>query len=275
MAKHDKQTTSNVSSSGTQSSHLLPHVRYNPATSSNDYFFPLKLNDAAIEEAARLRGYQIGWTILFDEKFRAAMVPCKRKARDEHGNEIFLDTPEAEQHARYNAMINEAMTAQDRKRHDGRCWFFKDGLRHRCQYRKKNPSYDPNRPHDPKTNPKTVRVRCEECPYERFKNAHDEALFSELEQEDDCGEIIPFEGPAVYDTYSFESYDGLSTDVMTVLHELKPKLGDVVDLLAQGLTQAEAAEALGKAPTTINSQVKSLRRLLDTVPELQELLQNN
>lgn len=272
MAKNDNQRSS---TQGKSASHLLPHVRYNPQTGGNDYFFPLELNDKAIEKAARLRGYQIGWTILFDEKFRAAMVPCKRKARDEHGNEIFLDTPEAEQHARYNAMINEAMTAQDRKRHDGRCCFMKNGLRHRCPYRKENPNFDPSRPHDPKTNPKTVRVRCEVCPYERFKNAHDEVLLSELEREDDCGEIIPFEGPAVYDTYSFESYDGLSADVMTVLHKIKPKLDDVVDLLAQGLTQAEAARALGKRPSTVNSQVKALQHLLDTVPELRELLLTN
>lgn len=271
MANHDKQTTSNVSTS-----QLLPHVRYNPTKGSNDYYFPLKLDNPAIEESARLRGYQIGWAMLGYEKFRAAMIPCKRKVCDTHGNEIFMDTPENEQHARYNEMIQDAMAEQNRKLHDGRCWHYNErGQRERCPYRKENPNFDPTRPHDPKTNPKTVRVRCEECPYERFKNAHDEALFSELEQKNDCGETIPFEGPAVYDTYEFENYDGLSADVMAVLHRLKPKLDDVVDLLAQGLTQADAAEALGKAPTTINSQVKSLRRLLDTVPELQDLLLNN
>lgn len=110
------------------------------------------------------------------------------------------------------------------------------------------------------------------CPYEHFKNAHDEILFSDLEQEDDCGEIIPFEGPAVYDTYDFESYYGLSAKTMTVLHELKPMLDDVVALLVKGLKQAEVARTLGKRPSTINSQVKTLRHLLDTVPELRELL---
>ncbi len=191
-------------------------------------------------------------------------------------NEVFIDTPEDEQHSRYNVMIQDAMAEQNRKLHDGRCWHYNErGQRERCPYRKENPNFDPSRPYDPKTNPKTVRVRCEECPYERFKYAHDEALFSELEQENDCGETIPFEGTAVYDTYDFESYDGLSADVMTVLHRLKPKLDDVVDLLAKGLTQAEVARTLGKRPSTINSEMKTLRHLLDAVPELRELLLTN
>lgn len=258
---------------------LLKHIRVNEKTGAKTYYYPMPVENTPENQAfigsMRALGYEVGWTRLGFEVIHAILVPCKNHFKDKSGCTVYVDTPESEQRHIYNEMIQEAMAEQNRKLHDGRCWFFKDGLRHRCQYRKKNPSYDPNHPHDPKSNPKTMRVRCEECPYERFKNAHDEALFSELEQEDDCGEKIPFEGSAVYDTYSFESYDELSADVMTVLHKLKPKLDDVVDLLAKGLTQADAAEALGKAPTTINSQVKSLRRLLDTVPELQELLLNN
>ena len=256
MAKHGKQTASNSSSSTIQTSHLLPHVRYNPATSSSDYFFPLKLENPAIEESARLRGYQIGWTKLGNETFRAAMIPCKQKACDAHGNEVFIDTSEEEQHARYNELIREASSAQKRKLHDGCCSFYRNGMRHRCPTFIPNPNFDPSRPPDNRTNPKTVLNRCDGCGFARFKEAHDVLPFSVFEKEDENGEKIPFERGESFDAYEFESFDGLAAEAKAILHRHKPSLDKLVDLLAKEMTQADAARALGKRASTVNSQQK-------------------
>ena len=254
---------------------FLLHAKANEA-GSTDYFFPLKITAPEDEEYARLFGFEIGRTWIGFDKAKAAMIPCKRTARDRHGKEIFVDTPEDVQLDRYNCLMREIRAEQDRKRHDGRCSFFNEqGLRERCPYRVANPDYDPNIPHNPRTNPKTVRKSCEGCEFSPFKAAHDMASFSELESVDDSGDAVPYEPASPWDYYEDDRYRELAARVKSVVHKHKPRLDGLVDLLAAGLTQADAARALGKAPSTINSQHKVLRRLLETLPELQELLRSN
>lgn len=273
MAKNDNQRSS---TQGKSASHLLPHVRYNSQTGSNDYFYPLELENETDEEFARLRGYQVGWTWRGQKKIRAAMVPCRQKAYDEHGNEIFLDTKEDEQHRIYKALMGDENAAQDRAKHDGLCSFIKEnGQRKRCPYRIPNPNFNPAIPHNPKTNPKTIRNHCECCRYYSFKEAHDVVTFTDLEMHNERGETISFEPLSPWNHDEADRYKELANAVRAVIRQYKPKLGSLVDLLANELTQAEAANLLGKKPTTINSQRKLLRHLLDTVPELQALLLNN
>lgn len=256
---------------------LFEHIRVNEKTGTKAYYYPMPVKDTPENQAfinsIRALGYEVGWTRLGFEIIHAALVPCKNHFKDKSGRTVYVDTPEDEQRRIYNNYIREALAEQDRKKHDGRCCFFNEhGQRERCPLRIPNPDFNVNLPHDLKTNPKTIPNRCDICKYFPFKESHDVTPFSSLANEDDNGEDIPYEPPTPWDYNESDHYDELEDAVKAILHRYRPKLDGLVDLLASGLTQAEAAETLGKAPSTINSQQKLLHKLLVTVPELQELL---
>lgn len=256
---------------------LFKHIQVNEKTGTKAYYYPMPVENTPENQAfissMRALGYEVGWTKFGCETIHAALIPCMKHFKGKNGRTVYIDTPESEQRFIYNSYIREAMAEQDQTKHDGRCWFFiEHGQRVRCPYRVANPNYDPSLPDDPKSNPKTIRNCCETCKYYPFKNTHDVASFSSLVVEDDNGEVAPYEPPTPWDYNEPDRYNELVSEVKVILHKYKPKLDSLVDLLAAELTQAEAANVLGKKTTTINSQCKLLRHLLDIVPELQDLL---
>ena len=53
---------------------------------------------SSLKEKISRQGLPIAYTMLGYRKFDAIMVPCKKTAKNEKGEEIFIDTPEEEQH---------------------------------------------------------------------------------------------------------------------------------------------------------------------------------
>ena len=154
------------------------HIRKNPITGEDDYFFPMQITDPSIKALARERDLEISRTRLGNRTFEAVMIPCKDTATF-NGVEVFIDTPSDVQRQRYLEYIRDELAEQDAKRQDGRCQIpdGRGGVK-RCPCRVLNPDYVPGG-----DQPKTVPVRCEGCIYEQFKQAHTTIVLSTLDHE--------------------------------------------------------------------------------------------
>ena len=99
MANRDNQSKNNPSSTPAES---FRHIRKNPLTGEDDYFFPMEITDPSIRALARERGLEIARTRLGNRTIDAVMIPCKNVATI-NGMEVFVDTPSEEQRRRYLA----------------------------------------------------------------------------------------------------------------------------------------------------------------------------
>lgn len=240
------------------------HVRTNPITGEDEYFFPMEITDPSIRALARERGLEIAKTRLGNRTFEAAMIPCKDTATIS-GVEVFIDTPSEVQRQRYLEYIRDELTQQDAKRQDGRCNIpdAYDGLK-RCPCRVKNPDYIPGG-----DQPKTLPVRCEGCIYEQFRQAHTTVVLSTLDHENENGEFESFEIPSTKDMLAADRFLELRQEFIAFVRERNPKLGDQAELKTLEFTNSEIARLLDQPTSTITSRGEKLKALasafIDTV----------
>ncbi len=240
------------------------HIRKNPVTGEDDYYFPMEITDPSIRTLARERGLEISKTRLGNRVFEAAMIPCKNTATI-HGVEVFVDTPADVQRKRYLEYIRDELAEQDARKQDGRCQIpdGRGGVK-RCPCRVPNPDYIPGG-----DQPKTLPVRCEGCKFEQFKQAHTTIVVSALDHENENGEFESFEIPAVKDLIAADRYLELREQFIVFVAERNPKLVPLAELLTLEFTKSEAARELGDAWSTVTSRTDKLKDLvtafLDTV----------
>ena len=237
---------------------ILKNVRINPITNEPDFYFPMEVTNPADKEYARLNGLEVGMAMLGNRRFLAIMIPCKRKDYDSKGREIYLDTPSEEQHRIYKALIKDELNRQEDEKQDGRCNIpTANGGTRRCPLRIPNPAYAPGG-----NQPKTLANKCEECPYEPFRQAHTVIELSCLDHESENGEMEPYEVPAPKSNYAGDRYEELAEAFIAFVRERKPKLAALAELKVDELNLTEAAKELDKAISTVDSQTKKLQELL-------------
>ncbi len=234
------------------------HVRKNPITGEDDYFYPLEITDPSTTALARERGLEITRTRLGNKTIDAVMVPCKNTATI-NGVEVFVDTPSEVQRQRYLEYIRDELAEQDAKRQDGRCQIpdGRGGVK-RCPCRVPNPDYVPGG-----DQPKTLPVKCEGCQYEEFRQAHTTIVVSALDHENDAGEFESFEIPAVKDLLAADRFLELREEFIAFVQERNPKLAPLAELLTLEFTKSEAGRELGNASSTVTSRAEKLKVLLD------------
>ena len=240
------------------------HVRKNPVTGEDDYYFPMEITDPSIRVLARERGLEIGRTRLGNRTIDAVMIPCRDTATI-HGVEVFVDTPSEVQRQRYLELIKDELVAQDAAKQDGRCNIPDGhGWLKRCPCRMKNPRYVPGG-----NQPKTLPVRCEGCQYEQFRQAHTTIVVSALDHENEAGEFESFEIPAKKDLLAADRFLELREEFIAFVSERNPKLAPLAELLTLEFTKSEAARELGDAWGTVTSRTDKLKELvtdfLDTI----------
>lgn len=261
MANRGNQSKNNSSNVTVQG---FRHIRTNPITGEDDYFFPLEITDQSIRVLARERGLEICRTRLGSRIITAAMVPCKDTAVI-HGQEVFVDTPSEVQRQRYLDLIRDELAAQDAARQDGRCQIpnGRGGVK-RCPCRMPNPDYIPGGPE-----PKTFPVRCEGCVHEQYRQAHTVIELSSLDYENVGGEMESYDVPAPRSNYAADRYIELREEFIEFVQQRNPKLLPLAKLLTDELTKSEASRELGDAWGTVTSRTDKLKELvtdfLDTV----------
>ena len=233
------------------------HVRKDPITGEENFFYPLEITNPSIRALARERGLEISRTRLGNRTFEAVMIPCRDTATI-NGMEVFVDTPSEVQRQRYLEYIRDELSEQDAKRQDGRCSIpdAYGGLK-RCPCRVKNPDYVPGG-----DQPKTVSVRCEGCIYEQFKQAHTTIVLSTLDRENENGEFETYEIPATKDMTAADRFLELREAFIAFVRERNPKLAPLAELLTLEYTKSEAGRELGDASSTVTSRVEKLKELL-------------
>ena len=233
------------------------HIRKNPITGEDDYFFPMEITDPSIRALARERSLEISRTRLGNKIIDAVMVPCKDTATI-NGMEVFVDTPSEVQRRRYLEYARDELAEQDAKRQDGRCNIpdAYGGLK-RCPCRVPNPDYVAGG-----KQPKTLPVHCEGCVYEPFKQAHTTVVLSALDSVNEDGEMQTFEIPAPKDLLTADRFLELRDEFLTFVQERNPKLVPLAELLTLEFTKSEAARELGDAWSTVTSRSEKLKDLV-------------
>lgn len=237
---------------------FLRNIRTNPITGERDYFFPMEITNPADKEYAKLNGLEVGRAMLGFRVFEAVLVPCKDKAYDTKGREIYLDTPSEEQRRRYLDYIKDEMNRQEDEKQDGRCNIpTAHGGTRRCPLRIPNPDYIPGG-----NQPKTIANRCEDCPYAQFKNTHTFIEMSCLDHESENGETEPYEPPTPKNYFAADDYEELAEEFVAFIKARKPKLAPLAEKLVQEYDLTDASRELNKSTSTTFSQRKKLQELL-------------
>lgn len=233
------------------------HIRTNPVTGEEDYFFPLEITDPSIRELAQEHSLEIARTRLGNRVIDAVMVPCKDTATIK-GQEVYVDTPSDRQRERYLCYIRDELTAQNAARQDGGCNTPNGrGNTKRCSCRIPNPDYAPGG-----DKLKTVPVRCEGCIYEEFKEAHTTIVVSCIDHEDESGEMEPYEIPSPRSYFAADRYLELRDGFIAFVKVRNPKLAPLAELLTDEYTKSEAARELDDAWGTVTSRTDKLKELL-------------
>ena len=252
MAKKENQSQSNYTSHGGEA---CRHIRRNPVTGQDDYFYPLELVTEQDRITAQALGYHITRSRLGYRTFDAAMVPCKETATI-HGREVFIDTPSEVQRQRYLDLIKDELNEQEEAKEDGRCMIRGAFGLKRCPVRVSNPDYVPGG-----DQPKTVAVSCAGCKYEPYRQAHSTIPNSTLDTEDESGETVPFEPEEPQGYHDGDRYERICRAFVAFVREHDPKLAELADLLTQEYSKSEAARILGDARTTVNYRSEKLKTL--------------
>lgn len=233
------------------------HIRTNPITGEDDYFFPLEITDQSIRVLARERGLEVCRTRLGSRVITAVMVPCKDTAVI-HGQEVFVDTPSEVQRQRYLDLIKDELAAQDAARQNGRCQIpnGRGGVK-RCPCRMPNPDYIPGG-----DKPKTIAVKCGGCVYEQFHQAHTTITLSCLDREDEGGEMERYEIPAPRSNFAADRYEEIRKQFLDLVRERNAKLLPLAELLTDEFTKSEASRELGLATSTVGSKTDKLKGLV-------------
>ena len=232
------------------------HIRTNPDTGEQEYYFPLEITYPELRIWAREQGLEIARTRLGFRTFDAVMVPCKDSVKV-NGKEQYVPTPVEKQRRRYLDLIKDEMNAQEEMKEDGRCTIpdGHGGLK-RCPLRIPNPNYTPNN-----GEPKTLPVKCENCPFEQFKQAHTTIEMSCLDHEDENGEMEFYEPVTPENYYSGEQYLRLVEQFIEFVSTREPQLAELAELKTAGYSRLESAEILGLARSTAGDHVQKLKKL--------------
>ena len=243
---------------------ILKNVRINPITGEPDYFFPLEITDDSVLEYARQNFLEVGNARLGFRNFRAVFVPCKEQLTDSRGRVTFLDTPSDVQHRKYLALIKDEMDAQEKIKQDGRCQIpdGRGGVK-RCPCRIANPEHVLG-----SDQPKTIPVKCESCPYRRFKQAHTVIELSCLDYEGEDGESGPYEIPTPESYYEADRYEELADEFVAFINARKPRLAPLAEKLVKEHSLTEVSQELGRPTSTVHSQIKKLQELLNEFLDL-------
>lgn len=232
------------------------HVRINPETGERDYYFPMEINYPELRTWAKEQGFDIARTRLGFRTFDAVMVPCKDFIIVD-GKEMYISTPEEKQHRRYLDLIADEMNAQEKMKEDGRCTISDGhGGVKRCPLRIPNPNHTPNN-----GEPKTLPVKCENCPFEQFKQAHTTVEMSCLDHEDENGEIEFYEPATPENHFAGEQYTRLVDQFIEFVTSKDPQLAELAKLKTAGYSRLESAEILGLARSTAGDHVQKLKKL--------------
>lgn len=256
MAKKDNHSKSNQAKNPDGA---FRHIRKDPVTGQDNYYYPMEITDPSDRVLARERGLEICRTRLGGRVFEAVMVPCKDVATI-HGMEVFVDTPSEVQHRRYLDLISDELAEQDRMKRDGRCQIpnGRGGVK-RCPCRIPNPDYSPGG-----SQPKTLAVSCQGCPNEEYRQAHTVIPLSCLDGENEDGEMESFDPPATKNIDEAERFLKQRESFIAFVRELEPKLVPLAELRTLGYSKAEASFILGVPPSTVNSRNDKLKNLLTT-----------
>lgn len=242
---------------------LLLNARVNPETQQTDYYYPLEISDPSIRELARERGLEVGRAMLGFRIFDAVMVPCRNTATV-NGKEVFIDTPSEVQRQRYLEYIRDELNRQASSQQDGRCCIrAANGKTKRCPLRIPNPDYLPGG-----TQPKTIPVKCEGCPYEPFRQAHTVVELSCFDHEGENGETEPYEISAPESYYEADRYEDLADEFVAFITARKPRLSPLAEKLVKEHSLTEASQELGRPTSTVHSQIKKLQELLNEFLDL-------
>ncbi len=235
----------------------LKNIRINPVTGHEDYFFPMEIQSEFDREYAELHNLEIGWAKLGYRSYEAIFVPCKEKVLDASGHEIYLDTPSEVQRMRYSIFISDELKRQDATKQDGRCIIPNShGGVKRCPLRVPNPEYYPG-----SSLKKTLSVSCENCRYERFRQAHTEIPLSYLDYEDEDGETQVFEVPTPAYTYEADRYEQMKAAFLDFVNDTHPELGELAKLLTEEFNRSEAARELSISTSAARCQREKLKKL--------------
>jgi len=236
---------------------MAKNVRISPVTGELDYYFPLEVTDPSVKEYAKVYGLEIWQARLGFRKFKAIFVPCKNKCIDDHGFEVYVDTPSEVQHRRYLDLIKDELNWQEDVKQDGRCPI-PDGYGGTkcCPCRTPNPDYVPGG-----DKPKTLPVKCEGCKYEQLRHAHTVIELSCLDHENDDGDMETYEVPAPKNCDAGDRYLELREEFVAFVKERNPNLAPLVELLTDEFTKSEAARLLGDATSTVGSRTDKLKEL--------------
>ena len=232
--------------------------RINPVTGEEEWFFPMEITSAADREYAKLHGFETGFTRLGYRVFEAVMIPCKDVGYDEHGLEVFISTPPEKQRRRYLDLIKDEMNEQEDMKQEGRCVIpnGRGGLK-RCPCRIGNPNYTPTN-----GQPKTIPVECDGCKYEEFKNSHTIVQLSALDQEDESGEITPYEPIAEHPYDTAWMYLKRGDEFLHFVQQHDAKLLTLAKLFVLEYTKSEASRELNLATSTVGSRTEKLKKLV-------------
>jgi len=233
------------------------HIRINETTGKEDYYFPMEITSSDARVWAREQGYEIGRTRLGFRVFEAAMIPCKNVSRNEHGREVFVETPSEEQKFRYLEYIKDEMNEQEDIKQDGRC-VIPDGHggTKRCPLRVPNPDYTPDN-----GQPKTLPVKCDGCRNEPVKYEHTFVSASALDHTDSHGNVTPYEPPIPFMHGEGDRYLRLRKGFVNYVREREPELATLAYLLTEEYSKRKIAKGTETPRTTLVSRTKKLIRL--------------
>ncbi len=222
----------------------LKNVRIDSVTGEVKYFFPMELTPETkkiFRDKAKYDGYEIGWAKLGYRTFEAVFIPVSQ--------------------AEYHDLIQDELNAQDEAKIEGRCVISNGkGKTRLCPMKVSNPDYV-----EGGDMPKNLMVRCEDCPYGVSFNKKNRMFtsFCDLGTIGDDGEEMDFDpaNPAGY--FGGDFYEERRDQFIEFVRNKKPRCVPLAELLTKEYSQKEVSEELKKATTTINSQVKILRDLLN------------
>ncbi|MCD8301303.1 MAG: hypothetical protein LUC41_09105 [Clostridiales bacterium] len=221
----------------------LKNVRVNTKTGEIEYYFPMELTPETEKDFRELiehENYQVGMARLGCRTFKAVFIPVSEEE--------------------YHDLSREELHEQERARLDNRC-IISDGHGRAitCPRQLPNPAYV-----EDGSEPKNLENRCTDChQFQSFNRAGRSILFCDLSGYDRFGDPVDYEPEAPTGYLEAWKYEMLCEEYIDYVKMIKPRYAELAKLLTQGYSQVEACERLNKSDSTINSQVKVLRDLLE------------
>lgn len=219
--------------------------------------FPTDNKDDVVDDhtqmlkEARDRGIRVDFAKLGFREFLAMLVPGTR--------------------SQFRAYVANEFKDQRDTMNDGRCPVYSesDGIM-RCPLYKDNPEYDPVTNPDV---PKMLKMDCATCEYFTLDLPnYKRTVFSNLEKEDEDGNIMSFDVPVGFAPDS-EKYDKVRDDVLALIAEKYPDKLEQYKMQFEEISRSEASKILDKNTSTLYKMPKEMKKdLLDILDGLAWLI---